>query len=166
MIVIPLIAVPLAVVIQRLRIARLIFVPLLALSLIFAVAAVAQFGRLYPSDIQRIFGMRSTAPAFPALAGVQAAVSFTLAPNGTPAPQTGKLEGDPVVGREGRDEPGYVRFGPFVPLKDRRLFGYVLPRGRGVGPVEVVGILQVIERERALASKWSPAASSAVSRPQ
>ncbi len=39
MIVVPLIAVPLAVVIQKIRVARLMFVPLLAVSLVFAVAA-------------------------------------------------------------------------------------------------------------------------------
>ena len=72
MIVVPLIAVPLAVVIQRIRVALVVFVPLLAVSIIFAVAAVRNFGLLYPGDIQRIVGMRSTAPAFPELAGVQA----------------------------------------------------------------------------------------------
>ena len=65
MIIVPLIAVPLAVGIQRIRVALLVFVPLLALSLIFAVAAVRNFGLLYPSDVQSIFGMRSTATAFP-----------------------------------------------------------------------------------------------------
>ncbi len=42
MIVVPLIAVPLAVVIQRIRVALVIFVPLLAVSIIFAVAAVRE----------------------------------------------------------------------------------------------------------------------------
>ena len=65
MIVVPLIAIPLAVVIQRIRVALVIFVPLLAVSIIFAVAAVRNFALLYPGDVQRIVGLRSTAPAFP-----------------------------------------------------------------------------------------------------
>ena len=40
MIIVPLIAVPLAVGIQKLRAARIVFVPLLAVSIVFAVAAV------------------------------------------------------------------------------------------------------------------------------
>jgi hypothetical protein len=117
MIVVPLIAVPLAVVIQRIRVARLMFVPLLAVSLVFVVAAARNFARLYPGDVQRIVGLRSTAPAFPELAGVQAPVSFTLPANGSPAPQTGKVQGDVVVAKAGRDRPGFVRFGPWVGLK-------------------------------------------------
>ena len=50
MIVVPLIAVPLAVAIQRIRVARVVFVPLLAVSIVFAVAAVRNFGLLYPGD--------------------------------------------------------------------------------------------------------------------
>ena len=46
MIVVPLIAVPLAVAIQRIRVALVVFVPLLAVSIIFAVAAVRNFGLL------------------------------------------------------------------------------------------------------------------------
>jgi hypothetical protein len=144
MIVVPLIAVPLAVAIQRIRVARVVFVPLLAVSIIFAVAAVRNFGLLYPGDFQQIFGMRSTAPAFPKLSGVQAPVSFTLAPDGPPAPLTGKLEGAQVVGRAGRDKPGFVRFGPFVGLKAGAYLATFSLAAKGVGPDEPVAILQVV----------------------
>ncbi len=143
MIVIPLIAVPMAAVIQRIRVAQLLFVPLLAVSLVFAVAAIRNFSQLYPGDVQRIFGLRSTAPAFPSLSGVQAPVSFTLPPNGAPAPQTGKLEGDAVVARQGRDKPGFMRFGPWVGLKSGGYLATFSLAAQGVGPKEPVSILQV-----------------------
>jgi hypothetical protein len=154
MIVVPLIAVPLAVVIQKIRVARLVFVPLLAVSLIFAVAAARNFGGLYPSDIQRIVGMRSTAPAFPELeATVQAPVSFTLPPDAPPAPETGKLEGAEVIGRMRRDKPGFLRFGPYVGLKPGAYLATFSLAAAGVGPEEPVAILQILSGSTVLASK-------------
>jgi len=144
MIVVPLIAVPLAVVIQRIRIARIVFVPLLAVSLIFAVAAIREFPRLYPGDVQRIFGMRSTAPAFPELAGVVAPVSFTLPPDGAPAPQTGRVQGHKVVAKAGRDKPGFVRFGPWVGLKSGAYVATFSLAAKGIRPPEPVATIQVL----------------------
>jgi hypothetical protein len=144
MIVVPLIAVPLAVVIQRIRIARVVFVPLLAVSLIFAVAAIRNFAQLYPGDVQRIYGLRSTAPAFPALAGVVAPVSFTLPANGAPAPQTGKVQGDKVVAKAGRDRPGFVRFGPWVGLKAGAYLARFALAAKGVPPHVPVATIQVV----------------------
>lgn len=144
MIVVPLIAVPLAVVIQRIRVALVIFVPLLAVSVIFAVAAVRNFALLYPGDVQRIVGLRSTAPAFPSLSGVQAPVSFTLAPNAPPAPLTGKIEGDEIVAKQGRDKPGFVRFGPYVGLKGGAYLATYSLAAEGVRPNEPVAILHVV----------------------
>jgi hypothetical protein len=143
MIVVPLIAVPLAVVIQKIRIALVIFVPLFAVSLVFAVAAARNFGQLYPGDVQRIFGMRSTAPAFPELAGVQAPVSFTLAPDAPPAPQVGKVEGGAVVGRASRDKAGFLRFGPWVGLKEGAYLATFSLAANGAGPNEPVAIIEV-----------------------
>ena len=153
MIVVPLIAVPLAVAIQRIRVALVVFVPLLAVSIIFAVAAVRNFGLLYPSDVQHIFGMRSTAPAFPELAGVQAPMSFTFAPDAPPSPQTGKLEGAQLVAREGRDKPGFLRFGPYVGLKDGGYLATFSLAANGVGPEEVAAIIQVTAGEALFASR-------------
>ena len=144
MIVVPLIAVPLAVAIQRVRVALFVFVPLLAVSIIFAVAAVRDFQRLYPSDVQGIRGMRSTAPAFPELSGVQGPVSFTLGPEAPPAPQVGKLEGTQVVARSGRDKPGVLRFGPYVGLKSGAYLATFSLAAEGAGPNEPVAIIQVV----------------------
>jgi hypothetical protein len=144
MIVVPLIAVPLAVVIQRLRVALVIFVPLLVVSLIFAVAAMRNFALLYPGDVQRIVGLRSTAPAFPKLSGVQAPVSFTHAPNAHPAPLAGRLEGDRVVAREGRDKPGLLRWGPYVGLKEGAYLATFSLRARGVPRNEPAAIIQAL----------------------
>jgi hypothetical protein len=143
MIVIPLIAVPLAVAIQKLRPARVIFVPLLALSLVFAVAGIRDYGQLYPSDIPHIFGMRSTATAFPVLNIVSVPVSFTLAPDAPPRPQTGKLEQGQVVGKAGRDKPGFLRFGPYVGLKDGAYRATFSLAASGVGPEDHVATIEV-----------------------
>jgi hypothetical protein len=143
MIVVPLIAVPLAVVIQRIRVALLIFVPLLAVSIAFAVAAVRNFPLLYPGDVQRIVGMRSTAPAFPGLSGVLAPVSFSLAPDSAPAPQTGRLEGANVIARAGRDRAGFVRFGPYVGLKAGAYLATFSLAAKGVSPNEPAATIQV-----------------------
>jgi hypothetical protein len=144
MIVVPLIAVPLAVAIQKVRAALVIFVPLLAVSVIFAVAAARDYGQLYPSNVQHIFGMRSTAPAFPVLNVVQVPVSFTLAPGSPPRPQTGKLERGQVVGRAGRDQPGFLRFGPYVGLKDGAYRATFSLAASGVGPEEHVATIEVV----------------------
>jgi hypothetical protein len=130
-------------VIQKIRIALVIFVPLFAVSLVFAVAAARNFGQLYPGDVQRIFGMRSTAPAFPELAGVQAPVSFTLAPDAPPAPQVGKVEGGAVVGRASRDKAGFLRFGPWVGLKEGAYLATFSLAANGAGPNEPVAIIEV-----------------------
>jgi hypothetical protein len=143
MIVVPLIAVPVAVGIQQLRIARVLFVPLLAVSIVFAVAAVRNFGGLYPGGVQAIFGMRSTAPAFPQLAPISAAVSFSFAPDAPPAPQTGKLEGAQIVGRAGRNKPGFLRYGPYVWLKGGAYLATFSLGAEGVGPEEPAAILEV-----------------------
>jgi hypothetical protein len=112
MIVIPLIAIPLAVAIQELRAARFIFWPLLTISLVFAWAAVRNYQGLYPaSQTQPIFGLRSTAPAFPITILAPTTTSYALAP-GEPPPVTGRVAGHEVVATAGRDGPGYVLYGP------------------------------------------------------
>jgi hypothetical protein len=144
MIVVPLIAVPLAVAIQKVRAALVVFVPLLAVSIVFAVAAVRDYRLLYPGEVQQIFGMRSTAPAFPSLAAVEVPASFTMVPGGPPAPQTGKLEGSQVVGRARRDKPGFLMFGPFVVLRRGAYQATFSLAAKGVGPEEPVAIIQVV----------------------
>jgi hypothetical protein len=144
MILVPLIAVPLAVVLQNIRVARVVFVPLLAGSLIFSVAAARNFAQLYPGDVQRIVGLRSTAPAFPELAGVLAPVSFTLAADAAPAPQTGRVVGTEAVAREPRDPAGFLRFGPWVGLKAGAYNATFSLAAEGVRPGQPAAIVQVI----------------------
>jgi hypothetical protein len=117
-ILIPLIAIPLAVVIQDVRAARIVFVPLLVLSLVFAVAAVDDYQGLYPiGEKPRIFGLRSTAAAFPNTRPPQLPTSFVLAP-GQFGPQTGTVHGKVIVAKAGRDGPGFLLWGPYASLKD------------------------------------------------
>jgi hypothetical protein len=112
MIIIPLIAVPLAVALEEVRIARFVFVPLLAVSLVLSAAAVENYTALYPATSQpQLFGARSIATAFPTTQRAPLLTSFALAA-GQPAPQTGRVEGSAVVARAGRDAPGYVVYGP------------------------------------------------------
>ena len=153
MIIVPLIAVPLALGIQRVRVARLLFVPLLALSLIFAVAGIRSYGLLYPSDVQHVSGIRSIATAFPSLAGVQAAQAFTVTPGGPPAPETGKRERGEVVARAGRDKPGFVMFGPYIPLKAGAYQATFSLAARGVGPTQDVAIVEVVGAPNAVLAR-------------
>jgi hypothetical protein len=143
MIIVPLIAVPLAVAIQKVRVARVIFVPLLALSIVFAVAAIRDYRALYPAEIQRIFGMRSTASAFPVLNDFRWQESFTVAPGERP-PQTGKLERSEVVARARRDKPGYLVYGPYSLLKAGAYQATFPLAANGVGSEEPVATIDVV----------------------
>jgi hypothetical protein len=145
LIVIPLVAIPIALAIQQLRLARIVFVPLLAGSLVFAVAAVRDHQGLYPAGVkQKIFGLRSISPAFPVTRPAEPPTSFSVAPGQFP-PQTGRLRGDRVVASAGRDKPGFVLYGPYVPLKDgayRATFSLAVADARPdarVAAIEAVG---------------------------
>jgi hypothetical protein len=75
------------------------------------------FQGLYPvGDKPRMFGLRTTAAAFPMLGPSREAVSFALIPSLAPR-QTGQLSGQQVVAKAGRDKPGYLFWGPYVPLR-------------------------------------------------
>jgi hypothetical protein len=120
MIVIPLIAIPIALVVQEVRVARVVFVPLLAGSLVFAGAAIADYQGLYPiADKPRIFGLRTTAVAFPTTRPFRLVKSFVLAPGQVP-PQSGRVEGNAVVTNGDRDPPGYLLWGPYNALREGR----------------------------------------------
>jgi hypothetical protein len=117
LIVIPLIAVPLALVIQEVRITRVVFAPLLALSFVFAASAIHDYQGLFPlGEKPRMFGLRTTAVAFPDTRPPTLPTSFVVAA-GQFAPKTGSVEGGVVVAKAGRDEPGFLFWGPFAPLK-------------------------------------------------
>jgi hypothetical protein len=116
-IVIPPIAVPMALVIQEIRTTRFVFVPLLALSLVFAAASVHDYHGLYPlGEKPRIFGLRTTAALFPNTRPPDLPTSYLLAP-GLYGPQTGTVHGNVVVAKSGRDRPGFLMWGPYAPLK-------------------------------------------------
>jgi hypothetical protein len=120
-VVLPLIAVPMALLIETVRPARFAFYPLLAVSLVFAAAAIHMYQGLYPVGVKpRIFGARTTAPLFPitshsSFTGLR--TSFTLAPGQAP-PRTGRVTNGVVTARAGRDGPGYLLWGPYASLKE------------------------------------------------
>jgi hypothetical protein len=115
---IPLIAIPIAVLLQHVRASRLLFVPLLAGSLVIAVAAARDHHGLYPiDDSSRIYGVRSMAHLFPIPLPPHPPSSFVLQPGQYP-PQSGGVEDGVVIARAGKDEPGFVMWGPYSTLKD------------------------------------------------
>jgi len=144
LIVIPLIAVPIALVIQQVRLARFVFVPLLAGSLILAVAAVRDFEGLYPAgERQHIVGLRSIAPAFPVTLPPLPPTNFTLSP-GQAQTQTGQVQGSVVVARERRDKPGFMLWGPYSPLKSGAYEATFSLSATGVRPDDHVAVIEVI----------------------
>jgi hypothetical protein len=144
LIVIPLIAVPIALVIQQLRLARIVFVVLLAGSLVLTLAAVRDFEGLYPAgERQRIFGLRSIAPAFPVTLPPLPPTSFALSP-GQAQTQTGRVQGSQVIARQGRDKPGFMLWGPYSPLKTGAYEATFSLSAAGVRPDALVAVIEVI----------------------
>ena len=67
--------------IQKVRPTRVVFFPLLAVSLVFAAAAVQEYLHLYPaSDRPRLFGVRTTAGLFPITNPLRFPTSYVLSP--------------------------------------------------------------------------------------
>ena len=144
-IVIPLIAVPIAVVIQYVRAALVIFVPLLAASLVFAVAAVDDYQRLFAIGEQpRVFGVRSIAPAFPITQNYRFPTSFVLAP-GQFRPPTGRVrENGNIVAIEGRDPAGFLLWGPYSSLRKGTYRATFPLAASGVGPDQPVATIEAV----------------------
>jgi hypothetical protein len=142
-IVIPLVAIPLAVALQHVRAARILFVPLLAASLVFAVAAVRHPLALYPIAAKpRLFGIEQVAGAFPSPRDLGFPTSFVVSP-GQVAPQTGVVQADRVVATASHDQPGYVLFGPYAPLKSgpyRATFTLAATGTAGKTPVATIDV--------------------------
>src|SRR5918994_6695834 len=144
LIVIPLIAVTIAVVIAQLRLARAVFVVLLAGSLVLTVAAVRDFEGLYPAgERQRIFGLRSIAPAFPVTLPPLPPTSFALSPGQAPT-QTGRVQGQQLVARQGRDKPGFMLWGPYSPLKTGAYEATFSLSAAGARPDALIAVIEVI----------------------
>jgi hypothetical protein len=130
-------------VIQEVRAARVVFVPLLAGSLLFAVVAVGDYQGLYPlGDKPRMFGLRTTAAAFPNTQPPQLPTSFAVVPGQAPH-QTGRVRGETIVAKTGRDGPGYLLWGPYALLKEgtyRASFPLAVTGLRGEVPVATVEV--------------------------
>ncbi len=117
-IVIPLIAIPIALVIQEVRAALVAFVPLFAVSLVFAGAAVQEHRYLYPtSEMPRLFGTRTVASLWPLTNADPVPTSYTLRPGGEFPPLTGSRRGGEAVAQPG-DHPDYMVYGPYEALKN------------------------------------------------
>jgi hypothetical protein len=146
LIVIPLIAVPIALAIQQIRLARVVFVPLLAGSLLLAAAAVRDFEGLYPAgERQRIVGLRSIAPAFPVTLPAQPPTSILITPGQSPS-QTGMVQGGSIVAKAGRDKPGFVLYRSYSTLKSGAYQATFPLAARGAGDDELVANLEVISQ--------------------
>jgi hypothetical protein len=144
LIIIPLIAIPIAVVIQQIRLARVVFIPLLLGSLVLTVAAVRDFEGLYPAgERQHILGLRSIAPAFPVTLPPLPPTSFLLSP-GEARTQTGRVQGSAVVARAGRDKPGFMLWGPYSPLKTGAYKATFSLSAADVRPDAHVAVIEVI----------------------
>lgn len=120
-VVIVLVAVPLAVVLERVRIAQVLFLPLLAGSLAFAVAGVLRYEALYPSlgdrYVARLAGVRSIQTAFPDLRPASPPTSVGLEPRHFSS-ETGRLEGDLLVASAERGDPaGFLARSVVLPIR-------------------------------------------------
>jgi hypothetical protein len=145
--VIPLAAIPLALVIERVREARVMFVPLLAVSAVIAVAAVLDYQSLYPfARVRRhepqLFGVRSIQTAFPTTLFIYVA-NATYDPPGAFQPQTGRVVRNGVVASSThKNPPGLLLWGPYARLRQGRYIAtFALhaegERGREVGRIEI-----------------------------
>jgi hypothetical protein len=155
--VIPLVAVPLALVIDTVREARIVFVPLLLVSGVFAAAALLDYQTLYPFARERhhearLFGVRSIQTAFPRPLVFPLGNSAVDRP-GDFQPQTGRIRNGRVVASSSRgDGPGYLMWGPYANLRTgsyRAMFTIV---ARGADRAEAARI-EVAAGDRILAAR-------------
>jgi hypothetical protein len=164
-ILIPLVAIPLASAVQHVRAARLLALPLLACSLVIAAAAVRDFAWLYPVvEKPRTFGVRSIDSAFPRTRELGFATAFRQAAGGRFPPLTGELRDGTVVAQEGRDAPGFLVWGPYSALR-RGSYQAAFPlaatrarRDEPVATVEVVGTPDesILARKTVVAAELQP----------
>jgi hypothetical protein len=141
-IVVPLVALPVALAIQDVRWSRFVFAPLLAVSLGLAAAAVHQHLYLLPvGDTPRLFGARTAADLYPRTNPSPLPTSYVQEPGET-ARSTGTVRGRFVVA-EPPDEQGYVLLGPYLALEQgnyRATFRFAVT---GARPDEAVAGIDV-----------------------
>ena len=80
-------------------------------------------------------------------------MSFSLRRTRDRRPRRGSSKEAQVVAREGRDKPGFIRFGPYVPLQAGAYLATFSLAARGVRPEEPVAIIQVGAGDALYASK-------------
>jgi hypothetical protein len=128
LVVIPLVAVPLALLLDRVREARYVFVPLAVLSLVISIGAVRNHDDLYPFALDRghtarlaVVGELQTLFPRPREVPDYLVPSFAAArPNEFP-PHTGRLRNGVVsVSRSRGDKPGLALWGPYATLRPGR----------------------------------------------
>jgi hypothetical protein len=134
-VVVPLVVIPLAIVLERVRVARFVFVPLLVVSLVFAFSAARDHESLYPllgdRYTARLFGVRSIQTAFPDTSGDRAPTSFVLRPADV-APKVGRLERGPILASQTEgDQAGFMMDSPYVVLRSGRYLARFSVAGRG-----------------------------------
>jgi hypothetical protein len=134
-IVIPLVAIPLAIVLETVSAARFVFVPLLAVSLVFAASSIRDYQSLYPllgdRYTARLFGVRSIQTAFPDTSGDRAPTSIVLRPADV-APKVGRLERGPILASQTEgDQAGFMMDSPYVVLRSGRYVARFSVAGRG-----------------------------------
>lgn len=141
--VLPLIAIPIGVALQHVRVSRLLFIPLFVASLAFGVAAVRDHHGLYPiDDGTRISGVHRIAHLFPIPRPPYPPSSFVLAPGQYP-PHTGTVENGQLVAKAGRDGPGFMLWGPYSTLKEGTYRATFPLAASGVAPDAHVATIDV-----------------------
>jgi hypothetical protein len=155
--VIPLVAVPLALVIDTVREARIVFFPLLLVSGVIAIAALIDYQSLYPFARERhhearLFGVRSIQTAFPRPLVYPLGNSAIDNP-GDFQPQTGRIRNGRVVASSSRgDRPGYLVWGPYASLRTGSYRAMFSLGARGPDRQEVARI-EVATGDRILAAR-------------
>jgi hypothetical protein len=143
--IIPFVAIPIALALREVRAALVVFVPLFALSLVFALAAVAEPLHLYGTDDRsRVFGVRETADLYPVTNPwlFNSPTSFTVVP-GEYGPTTGRVENGVVVARP-EDGPGTLIFGPYSILRRADYRATVGLAASGAPPGSIVAVMEAV----------------------
>jgi hypothetical protein len=144
LVVIPFLAIPMALAIQEVRATRIPFALLLGCSLVFAAATVRDYQGLFPiGERPRMFGIRTLAPLFPNTRPPVLTRAYTNTPGQLP-PLTGRVVGDTVVGKPERDDPGFLYWGPYASLKEGTYIATFPLAVSGAAPSAHVATIEVI----------------------
>ncbi len=148
-VVVPLVAIPLLFVLRDSLHARVLFAPLLALSLAIAGVATTHHEGLYPALLEgtRLPILRDLQQVWPEYP--RSVVQFGLTADQL-SRQVGRVaENDPNTVRASAalDPPGYLAFGPYVALRQGTYVARYLVAARATGPGDYVATLDVTSVE-------------------